>query len=132
MENKNGIMLFSLIFLIIGIFVGWIICNNRTVSAYQAYATHRMPNGQMMNNVGMDMGSMMDGMMSGLQGKTGDDFDKEFLAEMIVHHQGAVEMAQAALKNAKHQEVKDLANGIITAQNKEIGMMKQWQVEWYK
>jgi uncharacterized protein (DUF305 family) len=50
---------------------------------------------------------------------------------MIVHHQGAVVMAQEALKNAKHQEIKDLAQNIITAQNKEIAEMQAWQVAWY-
>jgi uncharacterized protein (DUF305 family) len=48
-----------------------------------------------------------------------------------MHHQGAVQMAQAALQNAKHQEIKDLAQNIITAQNKEIAEMKQWQQQWY-
>jgi uncharacterized protein (DUF305 family) len=41
-------------------------------------------------------------------------------------------MANAALKNAKHQEIKDLANAIISAQTKEINQMKEWQTNWYK
>ena len=46
---------------------------------------HRMPDGTMMGgNSQMDMNSMMQGMMAGLNGKTGDDFDKAFLSEMIV------------------------------------------------
>ena len=94
---------------------------------------HQMPNGSMMGNTSSgDMDDMMKQMSAGLVGKTGDAFDQEFLSEMIIHHQGAVDMAQAALKDAKHQEIKDLANGIITAQEKEISMMKQWQVSWYK
>lgn len=93
---------------------------------------HYMANGKMMSNEESHMEGMMQDMMEGLQGKTGDDFDKAFLSEMIVHHQGAVEMAQSALKNAKHQEIKDLAGNIITAQNKEIGMMKEWEMSWYK
>ena len=90
---------------------------------------HQMPNGQMMG--GSMMQNSMDEMMASLQGKTGDAFDQAFLSEMIVHHQGAVEMAQMALQSAKHQEIKDLAQGIITAQNKEIGEMKSWQKQWY-
>jgi uncharacterized protein (DUF305 family) len=74
---------------------------------------------------------MMASMNAGLQGKTGDAFDQEFLAEMIVHHQGAIDMAKLALSNAKHQEIKDLAQAIISAQTKEIGEMKQWQKSWY-
>lgn len=73
----------------------------------------------------------MDDMMSGLQDKTGDDFDKAFLSEMIMHHQGAVEMAEAALQSAKHQEIKDMARTIISTQTSEINQMQTWGKSWY-
>lgn len=73
----------------------------------------------------------MTGMMAGLNGKTGDDFDKAFLREMIVHHEGAVVMAQAVLKNSKRPELIKLANDIIAAQTGEIIMMKNWQQVWF-
>lgn len=60
----------------------------------------------------------------------GEDYDQAFLANMIIHHQGAVDMAQLALTNAKHHELKDMANAIITAQNREITNMKHWQNTW--
>lgn len=95
--------------------------------------THMMPNGEMMGNGGsMSMVDMMTSMNAELQGKTGDAFDQAFLSEMIVHHQGAVEMAKLALTNAKHQEIKDLAKAIIAAQNKEIGDMQTWQKSWFQ
>ncbi len=93
--------------------------------------SHVMPDGSMMSNVGMDMDSMMDGMMADLKGKTGDAFDKAFLAGMIVHHQGAVEMAQAVLKSSQRPEMIQLANDIIAAQTKEIEMMRGWQKTWF-
>jgi len=77
---------------------------------------------------GMDMS--MNGMTSALDGKSGDDFDKAFLVMMIPHHQGAVEMAELARKNAKHDEVKALAEAIIASQTKEIDDMKNWQKSW--
>lgn len=77
------------------------------------------------------MHGSMQGMMQGLENKTGDDFDRVFLSEMIVHHLGAVEMAEAALENAQHEEIKQLAREIISAQEKEINQMKLWQKEWY-
>lgn len=92
---------------------------------------HKMPDGSMMYNVGMDMDSMMEGMMSSLEGKTGDDFDKAFLSEMIVHHQGAVAMAEEVLKTSKRPELIKLANEIIAAQNKEIEMMGGWNKTWF-
>ncbi|MHB1163226.1 MAG: DUF305 domain-containing protein [Minisyncoccota bacterium] len=77
------------------------------------------------------MQNEMNSLMRGLDGTTGDTFDKAFLAEMIVHHQGAIAMAERALQNAKHPEIKALAQNIITAQNAEIKQMQNWQTEWY-
>ena len=39
-------------------------------------------------------------------------------------------MAKLAATQAKHQEVKDLANGIISSQTSQISEMKQWQKDW--
>ncbi|MES2408666.1 MAG: DUF305 domain-containing protein [Patescibacteria group bacterium] len=94
--------------------------------------THRMSDGTMMNNVGMDMDSMMVAMTASLNGKTGDAFDKEFLAQMIVHHEGAVAMAKQVLATSKRPELLKLANDIIAAQTKEIEMKKGWQSQWFK
>lgn len=65
-----------------------------------------------------------------LEGKTGDAFDAAFIEAMIPHHQGAIDMANAALKNAKHKEIQQMAKAIISAQQKEIDTMKQWQKNW--
>lgn len=95
--------------------------------------THIMPDGSVMSNHTStpSMTDMMHDMNASLRGKTGDELDKTFLAEMIVHHQGAVDMAKMIL-NSKHPELVKLGNDIITAQEKEIEMMKQWQIEWFK
>jgi uncharacterized protein (DUF305 family) len=61
---------------------------------------------------------------------TGEDYDRMFLSNMIAHHQGAVDMANLALTNASHQEVKDLAKAIVTAQTAEITDMTAWQKTW--
>lgn len=93
---------------------------------------HRMSNGMMMqNDATTGMHGTMNNMTAGLSGKTGDEFDTAFLSEMIVHHQGAVDMAHAALKNAKHIEIKNMAEAIIAAQTKEITQMQEWQKSWY-
>ena len=69
--------------------------------------------------------------MSGmLKGKTGDDFDKAFISGMIEHHQGAIDMANLAKQSAKHAEIKQMAHDIVSAQSKEIDMMKSWQSQW--
>ncbi len=79
---------------------------------------------------GMGMRSSMEEMMESMSGKTGDEFDKKFIEAMVVHHQGAIDMANSARERAKHVEIKSLANDIISAQTNEINMMKNWQSQW--
>lgn len=74
--------------------------------------------------------SDMQQMAATLQTKKGDDYDKTFVADMIEHHQAAVDMAKLSANNAKHKELKQLSQNIITAQEKEITQMKQWQKQW--
>ena len=64
-------------------------------------------------------------------GQQATPFDNAFLASMIVHHQGAVEMARLALMNARHEEVKNLATNIVVAQQKEIDEMRGRQQAWF-
>jgi uncharacterized protein (DUF305 family) len=57
------------------------------------------------------------------------DADKDFVAHMIPHHQGAVAMAQVELKYGKDPELKRLARNIIKAQHEEIAFMQRWQAK---
>lgn len=125
MDTK--ILLVALIALIVGAGGGYVMAGSKTPDADE----HMMGNGMMMHNNSMGMSGAMDEMMQGLTGKTGDEFDKAFLSEMIMHHEGAVEMAEAALESAKHEEIKTMANAIISAQTTEIQQMKDWQRSWY-
>ncbi|MBI5045121.1 MAG: DUF305 domain-containing protein [Candidatus Levybacteria bacterium] len=88
---------------------------------------HMMSDGSMMSNM---HGMTMEDMVEDLERKTGDDFDKLFISEMIEHHQGAIDMANLAKKSAKHDEIRSMADDIISAQTNEIDMMKKWQKEW--
>lgn len=58
-------------------------------------------------------------------------YDLRFIDGMIVHHQGAVDMAQEAQEKSQRPELKQLADEIITAQNQEIAQMQQWRSTWY-
>lgn len=127
MNNNNTATL--LLVLVMGLGIGYFWGNSRTTAPQGNM--HMMSGGNMMNNSEMGMGNAMNDMMMGLDGLTGDAFDKAFLNQMIVHHEGAVAMAEAALKNAKHQELKSMANDIISAQTKEIEQMKSWLKAWY-
>lgn len=77
-------------------------------------------------------GSMMGMDMKKLGTLSGNDFDLEFMREMIPHHEGAVVMAKEALQRSTKDEIKTLANAIIKAQEAEIKQMKEWQAAWSK
>lgn len=102
-------------------------------ASYRGELMHRMSDGSMMNNengMGGMNGMMMD-MTSRMQGKTGDALDKVFLEDMIVHHQGAVDMAKILKAGTQRPELQKMADDIISVQTKEIDMMKNWQTTWF-
>ena len=55
-----------------------------------------------------------------------NDPDLAFNCGMIVHHQGAIAMAEVELKLGKDAKSKQMAQMIIDAQKKEIGEMTAW------
>lgn len=76
------------------------------------------------------MSMSMNDMSFMLAGKTGDEFDRAFIEGMIPHHQGAIDMAREAQKSAKHEEIRRMADAIISAQQQEIDQMNQWMRDW--
>lgn len=127
----------NILYAIIGVLGGALIATVVAVSALNSN------NKSMMQMMGMNMNSnahnmmndndmniSMNAMTGSLKGKTGDAFDKAFINDMIVHHQGAIDMANLAKQNAKHDEIKKLAEDIISAQTKEIEQMRSWQKQW--
>lgn len=128
MEKNTNFIIIALLIFVIGFSGGYVVRGSQVKEGM-----HMMQGGMMMDDhdMGGGMHGAMDSMMEGLSGKTGDQFDQAFLSEMIMHHEGAVEMAQAALKNARHQEIKDMAQAIISAQTSEINQMRMWGKSWY-
>jgi uncharacterized protein (DUF305 family) len=53
------------------------------------------------------------------------DADKDFLAGMIPHHRGAVDMAAIVIQYGKNPKVRALAEQIIRDQEKEIILMQE-------
>jgi uncharacterized protein (DUF305 family) len=56
--------------------------------------------------------------------KSTGDADRDFVAMMIPHHQGAIDMARAELKYGHNEELKRLAQNIVTQQEHEISEMQ--------
>jgi uncharacterized protein (DUF305 family) len=59
-----------------------------------------------------------------------NDADTQFAQMMIVHHEGAVEMAGLAAEKSSTPEIKDLAERISGAQQPEIDLMTGWLTSW--
>lgn len=86
------------------------------------------PNAMMDDNMDHSGGMMMSGMMSAadmarLGNATGSEFDRMFLEMMVLHHEGAIEMAAKELAGGMYQPTKDLAQAVVTGQQLEIDKM---------
>jgi hypothetical protein len=66
----------------------------------------------------------MNRMMSGMVLKPTGDADRDFVSMMSPHHQGAIEMAQAVLRNGHNEQIRRLAQEIIVTQQQEIAAMR--------
>ncbi|HIK16766.1 MAG TPA: DUF305 domain-containing protein [Leptolyngbyaceae cyanobacterium M33_DOE_097] len=104
---------------------------------YQAWYGTSVPvafrgGGMMGRGMGMSggMGCMMTVDLDSL--KTSSDFDREFIQQMIPHHQMAVRMAQMLLYRTNRPEMQKLGNNIIRTQTAEINQMEQWYQTWYR
>ena len=60
-----------------------------------------------------------------------EPFDLAFIDEMIVHHEGAIDMARAILETTERDELRELAEEIIVVQETEIQQMREWRAEWF-
>ena len=67
----------------------------------------------------------MDGMMQNMPQPVANP-DMDFNMLMTVHHQSAVDMAKAELAHGKDTKLKEMAQMMITAQEKEIAALKDW------
>jgi uncharacterized protein (DUF305 family) len=86
----------------------------------------------MAENGGMDhdqmghgsMGMGSGGMAKQMVTKNGEYSDEAFIDAMVPHHQGAIAMAKVALKNAEHEQIKELSRNILASQQAEIEELK--------
>ena len=63
-------------------------------------------------------------MMSAMEAKPTGDIDRDFVAMMAPHHQGAIDMAVLELRYGKNEQLRRIAQEIIVSQMQEIAAMK--------
>jgi hypothetical protein len=66
----------------------------------------------------------MNKMMSDMTIQPSGDVDHDFVAMMVPHHQGAVDMAQAELRYGHNEQLRRIAQEIIVDQLQEISAMR--------
>jgi len=66
------------------------------------------------------MATMMRDMQTGGSG----DVNRDFVMQMVAHHQGAIDMARAMLRTGSNQQLIRLAHEIIVTQREEIDAMQ--------
>jgi uncharacterized protein (DUF305 family) len=66
----------------------------------------------------------MSRMMADMTVKPSGDVDRDFVAMMVPHHRGAVDMAKAELKYGHNEQLRRLAQEIVANQQQEIVAMR--------
>jgi uncharacterized protein (DUF305 family) len=52
------------------------------------------------------------------------DVDRDFVAMMVPHHEGAIAMAQSELRYGKNEQLRRMAQEIVVTQRQEIAAMR--------
>jgi len=78
---------------------------------------------------GVDHSSMMSGMLTleeldALRALTGAEFDQAWIAGMIAHHEGAIDMSETVQNDGSDEEIAKLAAAIVAGQSAEIATLK--------
>jgi len=126
---KNKELIIGLLAIIIGLFVGYSLGINQDISLDEMPLRENHEE-DIINSDGA-MIHAMDEMMMDFRGKTGEEYEKAFLKGMIVHHIGAIEMAEELLEQTERPELVNMANDIIKVQSEEVDMMKEWLSDWF-
>jgi uncharacterized protein (DUF305 family) len=104
----------NIVFGLVGLFVGIILTG--LIASYSVNNRHS----GVLRMMGIDSSRLM-----------ADNIDKNFIEQMIPHHESAIEMAKLAQQKASRPEIKTLAGDIIASQSDEIIRMRYWYERWY-
>jgi hypothetical protein len=82
-------------------------------------------NGMSRTMSGVSIDNIMNGKATELGTKTGADFDREFLIQMVMHHENGIEIAKQALTKSDNEQIKAIAQSIIDNQTTEVEAMQK-------
>jgi uncharacterized protein (DUF305 family) len=98
----------------------------------QQQQTQHGGSGGMMGMHGPAMERAMQHMQQGMGGGMSGNPDVDFARMMIPHHEGAIEMARSQLEHGKDLQLRQMAQEIIQAQEREIAILKEWLAQHQK
>jgi uncharacterized protein (DUF305 family) len=71
-----------------------------------------------------EMRASMSRMHAAMSAVSSGDTDRDFVALMVPHHQGAIDMAQIQLRYGRNEQLRRIAQEIIVEQQQEIAAMQ--------
>lgn len=104
--------------------------NSASKSGMDSSMNHKMRNDSM-NAAKMQMGNSMMQLMNNTMAKVNSmkmsgDFDLDFANMMIMHHQAAIDMSGEEIAEGTDEQIKTMAQDIVTAQKTEIKQLQQF------
>jgi len=114
LNHWTSILIAVVIGLIVGLGIGW---------------SRGQSRGLLMQHNRLSSAEMMRLMSSGLDGLSGDRLEQRFIADMIAHHQGAIDMSTKLVggANLTNDQLRIMAANIIATQSAEIEQLKAMQ-----
>ncbi|MES2862339.1 MAG: DUF305 domain-containing protein [Pseudomonadota bacterium] len=94
------------------------------VAGREDHASHEAATPASSNQVFAASEAEMHRLMTAASGET---VDQAYVAKMVAHHQGAIAMAQVALKESREPEIRRMAQTVIDTQTREIEEMRTWR-----
>lgn len=133
MINKDNIKMVLAVFFV-GTVFGWYLPGlvHYTSLTKNVDQTHNTSDLKATHDARVTMQKEMKEMVETVKNTEGEDRDKAFIDQMIMHHQAAITMSQSVLQTTERTEIKELAKKIIEAQTSEIKTMVDWRKEWFQ
>ena len=103
------------------------LCGSQAVAAHDAAMPQLVDQsaGSLEDRFLADNEAAMAKMMAAMAADPTGDVDRDFVAMMVPHHQGAIAMAVGLLRYGRNERLKRLAQEIIVTQQAEIAAMRQ-------